>query len=81
MAEAGIRDTGGPSCSPKPNELPSSFSARCRTPAHERSAELNSLVYWADSYDAVLCYRTVVEIDILADPDRLGRLDLSAIGR
>jgi hypothetical protein len=33
-----------------------------RTPVHERSAEQSSLVYWADSYDAILCLRAVTPL-------------------
>lgn len=30
-----------------------------QVPEKERSPVQNSLVYWADSYDAVICYREV----------------------
>jgi hypothetical protein len=31
-------------------------------PQEKRSALENNLVYWADSYDALICYKTVTPI-------------------
>jgi hypothetical protein len=33
-----------------------------RIPPEKRSALQNNLIYWADSYDALICYKTVTPL-------------------
>lgn len=37
-------------------------------PATERSAEQNALTYWADSYDAIICFGEGTPLAIVASP-------------